>query len=64
MSSIVSPVPIGEVLLLMMIGDSPLRLAAIEWVAARMFRRSAAPAIVCGVSTARKMNWARGIASS
>jgi hypothetical protein len=37
----VSPVPIGDVLLLMMIGVMPFRFAAIEWVAARMLRRSA-----------------------
>ena len=45
-SSIVSPVPIGDVLLLAMIGVDPLRDAAIDRVAARMLRRFAAPAIV------------------
>ena len=47
-----------------MIGVDPLREAAIDRVAARMFRRSAAPASVCGVSTARKMTSACGIAYS
>ncbi len=54
----------GDVLLLMMIGVIPLRFSAIDRVAARMFRRSAAPASVWGVSTARKMYSTRGIASS
>ena len=60
----VSPVPIGEVLLLTMIGLVPLRFAEMERTAARRLRRSAAPARVWGVSTARKMNSAVGIASS
>ena len=64
MLSIVSPVPIGEVLLLTMIGDVPLRFEAIDRVAARRFRRSAAPPIVWGVSTAMKMISASGTPSS
>ncbi len=64
MLSIVSPVPIGEVLLLTMIGDVPLRFEAIDRVAARRLRRSAAPPIVWGVSTAMKMISASGTPSS
>ena len=53
----VSPVPTGDVLLLTMSGHAVGGMfALIEWVAARMFVRSAPPVCVVGVSTVRKMN--------
>jgi hypothetical protein len=57
-------VPIGTVLLLTRIGLVPLRDSRIEATAPRRARRSAAPDIVDGVGTARKMKSARAMGTS